>query len=215
MTRENSLDYDRIALDNFRNVIARKKLHEALNEVVREGDKVSVIVLETPAEEYAETNISSIEYLLNNGYEGVYMSFQRPYDNICSLFSKNGIDMEKLYIIDNATGFSGEKQKFQPRCINITAGKGIEKNVKAIKVALSKLKCKKRFVYIDSLTTMALHETLSETSRFPEVLIKKLKSKEFEDVKLIFNVAQQLKGKRYNENVSVYADEHLHLGLCT
>lgn len=213
MTNVNVLDYDRIALENFRNVVARKELHRSLKEAIK--DKGSVIVLESPAEEYAEANISSIEYLLKNGYEGVYLSFQRPYNNICSIFTKNKIDIKKLFIIDGATGFSGVKQKSHPRCVNIAVGSGIEKIVKAINTSLAKLKSKKRFVFVDSLSTMALHETLSETSRFSEVLIKTLKDKKFQDVRLLFNVAEQLTQRTYIENVSVYADQHLHLGLCT
>ena len=51
--------------------------------------------------------------------------------------------------------------------------------------------------------------------RFPECLINTIKNNKIDDVTVIFNIAKELTKRRYVENISVYANEHIHLGLCT
>jgi KaiC/GvpD/RAD55 family RecA-like ATPase len=213
MRKAIALDYDKIAKNNIINVNARRNLHKALKETL--DDKRSVILLEVPADDYATANASSVEFLLDNGFEGVYISFQRPFKNIYSMFNRFDINLDKLFVIDSATVFTGMPLETNPRCINIPLNFEIEGIVQAIFDSLVKLNSKKRFVFVDSLSTMALHKTMSETMRFSESLITKLKNKKFEDVKLLFNVAEDLTQKRYIENITVYSDEYIHLGLCT
>lgn len=215
MLRTSSVDYERISQENLRNVLSRKELHKALKQAVENNREGSIILLETPADEYTETNTSSIGFLLDQGYEGVYMSFQRPFKNLYMNFIRNGIDVNKLFIIDCASALNDQPNENNPRCVCISNESEVDNMIQAIYNSVSNLRCKKRFVFVDSLSTMALHEPLAETIRFSEALIRRLKNKEYEDVKLLFNVAEDLTQKRYIENITVYADDYIHLGLCT
>lgn len=215
MHKVNITEFEKISRDNFENNLALRKLHKALKDALSEKNNSSVILLEIPAENYSELNFSSVQYLLDNGYEGVYVSFQRPFNNLCSIFDRNGIDVNRLYIVDSATVFSGESSELNSRCVNIPSDFEVEAFIKKVYDCFSKLESDKKFVFVDSLTTMALHKSLSETMHFSEGLITKLKNQGSEDAKILFNVAENLTRKRYIENLSVYSDEHIHLGLCT
>jgi hypothetical protein len=118
-------------------------------------------------------------------------------------------------VIDGASSFSGQIYYDDPRCICIPPDMEIEKMVQTIYSSLIKLKGDKKFVFVDSLTTMALYEPMAEASKLPEFLVETIKAKGFENVAFIFNVAEELTQKSYVEDIAIYADEFIHLGLCT
>jgi hypothetical protein len=69
------------------------------------------------------------------------------------------------------------------------------------------LKSKKRFVFIDSLTTITLYKPLSETMRFSEFLVRTVRKDEAENITLIFNVAKDLAQKRFIRDVAFHVDQ--------
>jgi KaiC/GvpD/RAD55 family RecA-like ATPase len=210
-----TIDYEKIGRENLKRALVLREYHRVLNERLRILEKDSVVIVETPAENYLEANISSIKTMLDNGYKGVYLSFQRPFKNIYNLFEKENINLNSLFIVDCATAFSRSDQEINPRCVNINPDVKVDEMVNIICDSLQNLDEGKRFVFIDSLSTLGLHESFSETLRFPELLINTMKKKNIEDVTFVFNIAKHLTGKRYVENLNVYANEYIHLGLCT
>jgi KaiC/GvpD/RAD55 family RecA-like ATPase len=162
--------------------------------------------MELPAEQYFEANVSSVKTLTGNGFEGVYVSFQRPFNNISSLLKQQGININKLFFVDVATAFGGELQEKSLRCIHISQSIDIDELVRAIYTSLDGLKGKKKFIFIDSLTTLALYKPLSETMRFSEFLMLTAK-KHKEKVLLVFNVAKDLAQKKFIKDVALHVDE--------
>jgi hypothetical protein len=210
-----TINYDKIGKENLKRALILREYHRILNERLKLLEKDSVVIIESPAENYLEANISSIKSMVDNGYKGIYLSFQRPFRNISNLFEKENINLNSLYIVDCATAFSESDQEINPRCINITPNVKIDEMVNIICNSLQNLDEGKRFVFIDSLSTLGLHESFSETLRFPELLINTIKKRKIDDVTFVFNIAKHLMGKRYVENLNVYANEYIHLGLCT
>ena len=215
MTRVNLLNYSEVEKENLRKSLARRELNRIINKDIEQVNNGSVILLKIPADEYLNSNIESVKFFLENGFEGVYFSFQRPFKNLSSFFEQQGVNMNKLFVIDGATAFCRETGENNPRCVQISKNFKIEDMIKKVCSSLSKIESKKRFVFVDSLTTMALYEPRSETMRFPEYLISQARKKEFRDVIFVFNVADNLTQKKYIQNIEVYANELIHLGLCT
>ena len=211
----NTIDYEKIGRENLKRTLILREYHRVLNERLKILEKDSVVVIETPAENYLEANISSIKTMIDNGYKGIYLSFQRPFNNIYNFLERENIDVDSLYIVDCATGFSKSNQEKNPRCISINPDTKVDEMVYIIVNSLKKLGMSKRFVFIDSLTTFSIHETFTEILRFPELLINTIKRENIDNVKLVFNVATDLTGRRYVENLNMYANDYIHLGLCT
>jgi len=215
MSNISTVDYERIDKGNLIEAIEHREYNRVLNERLKDLDKDAVVIVESPVENYLQANISSVKSMLDNGFEGVYLSFQRPFKNISGLFEKEGIDLGKLFVIDFATAFSNSDQEINSRCVNVGPDVKVEDMVNTICSSLEKLSQDKRFVFVDSLSTFALHEEFSETMRFSEFLINTIRKNKINDVIFVFNVAKDLAKRRYIENISVYANEHIHLGLCT
>ena len=211
----NLIDYEQVSKENLQRAIDRKKLDLIIKERLKTYNQGSIVVIQTPTENYLDTNISSVKSMVDNGYEGIYLSFQRPFKNISSIFEKNEIDLEKIFVIDCASVFSNSNQELNLHNVNVDSSFEIDNIVEKICKSLGFLKSNKKFVFVDSLSTLALHKSYSETLRFSELMINKVRRNKSDDVTFIFNVAKELDKKRYLQGINVYADEHIHLGLCT
>ena len=187
--------------------MTKQIIKNSLSAAIKRHKEGAVIMMELPAESYLEANLVSVELLTRLGFEGVYVSFHRPFNNIFSLLKARGINVNKLLFIDVATAFAEEKQEKNPRCIHISPSIDIDELVRTIYTSISKLKSKKRFVFIDSMTTITLYKPLSETMRFSEFLFRTVKKHEVEDVVLIFNVAKGLAQKKFIKDIALHVDE--------
>src|SRR3989344_6941391 len=182
------------------------QLESAFNEVLKTG-KGKSILLELDTESYLEINIKTIKKLQKKGLSGVYISVQRPFKNISSLLKKQGIDLNKLIFIDVASAVSKETPKQCKGCVHISPELDVDELVRTIYTSLDTLENQrfsghrkserfsreikgKKFIFIDSLTTFALHKPISETLRFSEFLMRQIKDRK--DIVLILNVANDL-----------------------
>ena len=210
-----TIDYEEVGKENLKKVLINRQYYKAILDSIKKEKDGSIVLLEAPAEKYLEANITSVKSFLNKGFQGVYLSFQRPYNNISRLFIENDIDINELFIVDAASALCGEKCKINPRCVDLSENSQVDDIIQAAYKAINMLVKKKKFVFVDSLTTLALHEPVMEFSRFPSFLINTIRSNNERNVTFIFNVAKDLLHRKYIENVSDYADQHIHLGLCT
>ena len=157
MTKVNCYSYDFVGKENLERTLVRRNYYKTfLNQFVKDHENGSFVLLESPVESYFDYNVESIDYLLNEGFQGVYVSFQRPFNNVADNFIRQGIDLNKILIIDGATAFVSEEQKENPRCVNISLDMEIDELVNVIHKSLQKLEGSKKFVFVDSLSTIAL-----------------------------------------------------------
>lgn len=216
MTRINCYSYDLIGKENLKRTLVRKNYYKSfLNKFVKDHQNGSYVLLESPAESYFDANIQSVDYLLNEGFQGVYVSFQRPFVNVASNFINRGINLNKILIIDCATAFiSGEKKK-DPRCVNVRSDIQVDELVEIISRSLKQLNCNKKFVFVDSLSTVALYKSFSDVLKLPKFLLETLNENSNENISLFFNIAEELSKDAIVESMSSYSNEFIHLGLCT
>jgi len=207
-------DYNNIYRNNLEKSLIYTKCNKILNNKIKNNTGDSIFVLEIPVDNYFETNLESVRLMLNHNYEGVYLSFQRPYNNLIQKFGQKNIDINKLWINDYISGINYEIFENKFRCIQIPQNSDIEYIVQSVSKCITKLPAEKKFVFIDSLSTMALHESSSVSLRFPEILINTIRNNHSYNITFIFNIAEDLSKKRYMKNINKYADENIHLELC-
>ncbi len=170
---------------------------------------------EVPEDKYFEAHSASVKEMLSKGYSGVYVSFQRPYQNLATQFTKRGIDIGKLAFIDGISSVVDNPVKTSD-CIVLPKNSEVDDVVDAISASISKLKSDTCFVFVDSLTTITLYKPLSEVLRFAEFLTHTVKNSPGKSVILIFNVGKQQTQKRFIRDVAMRVDEILSWdhGIC-
>lgn len=177
-------------------------------ERVLKKPKKAVIMLELPTNSYFDTNANSIKTLVKNGFEGVFISSQRPFKNVFALFKEKGIDTSKLLVVDTISACAGVLEK-NSSCISISKTITVDEIVRAIYTAISKLNGKKIFIFIDSLTTMALYLPLSEILRFCEFLMETVAKQNGKKIVLVFNVAKEFAQKKFIQDIALHVDEKI------
>ena len=185
----------------------KNQTKKSIEQAIQMDKHGIIIMIELPINAYFETNSSTIKLLTDQGFQGIYISFQRPFQNISSFFESEGIDTSTLLFIDAATALSGEKQHEDPRCVHVSQELDIDELVKAIYLSLPKLKSQKKFIFIDSLTTISLYKPLSQIMRFSEFLMRTVRKENEENVILIFNVAKDLAQKKFIREVAFHVDQ--------
>jgi hypothetical protein len=209
------VNYRHKSKENLNRTLIRRRYGETINQAIKENKDASVILLETPADNYLDVNLASVQTLLKTGYEGVYLSFQRPYNNIIKMLRQQKIDTDKILVIDEASAIAGDI--FKEKSSNIQIPRDIE-NIhitNTICSYLQKLKSNNRFVFVDSLTTLALYKSRSKAYSLPQCIINRMKKDKIDDVVLFINIAQDIIQDKYFDRLSFYSDEHIHLGICT
>lgn len=177
--------------------ISFKMTNTPIDEIIINPERGGLFVFELPAEYYCKLNIHSVKYLVDHGCKGVYVSFQRPTKNISHLFKQFDINKEDVEILD-MTSMSSEKRN--------TSSDDAERIWNKILCSLNKLKCNKKFVFIDSITTMALVKSDFWIDSFSNFLMKCIDNEEFNDVIFLVNVAKDLTDKKIVRDVSSAAD---------
>jgi len=206
-SNDDYFDIHKLENDFFYN----EKVDNFLSEKVGKYSNGGVIFLEFPSEKYFDMIIATLKYLTNNGYQGIYVSFQRPYNNILMQFEKNNINITKLSIVDCASVLNNEPVSENDRFINISKPFDIDNLVDSISLSLTKADNINRFIIVDSITTLSLFKSEFETKKFSELLIDNIQRDNIGNTIIIFNVAIELSKKQYIRDISIHADEKINL----
>ncbi|MFA5246534.1 MAG: hypothetical protein WC408_01430 [Candidatus Micrarchaeia archaeon] len=170
----------------------------------------AVLMVEHPASTYIDSTILAVKTLTDAGYEGVYISYQRPYKNISDRFKAEGIAVDSIAFIDAATALADQKNEKNPKCICLASDADIDDLVRAVYTSFEKLDGKGKFVYMDSLSTITLYKPLSEVVRFSEFMVRIVRKHEIHYA--VFGVAEDFAQKNFVKNIALRVDEVLQGG---
>ena len=107
-------------------------IEKSLLETIKKNEQGAVIMMELPKDTYFESNTDSIKLLTDQGFQGIYISFNRPFENIVLFFKQREIDIDKLFFIAVAQGSTYDKQLQNKNCIHISPTIEIDELVRAI-----------------------------------------------------------------------------------
>jgi KaiC/GvpD/RAD55 family RecA-like ATPase len=132
-------------------------------------------LLQIPVEKSMEVNIEAIKILQELGYEGVYVTLSKDYMDLSKIFRKKGIDMGRLAFVDGVSQMYGIGAVDSPNVHYVSGPISLDGIVTAITDIIPVMKSKKRFVFLDSITTVLLYNSLERTIKFSEFLTRSLK----------------------------------------
>ena len=127
-------------------------IDQSLLNVINKNKKGIVIMTELATDRYFEESARCLSRLIENGMQGIYISFQRPFVNLVPYFRAHNVDISRLLFIDVATAIAGGVQSTHEQVIHINRSIDINELVRAIYTSLPKLKSKNKFVFIDSIS---------------------------------------------------------------
>jgi len=191
-------------------VIGKTNVTKLIEKNIAKQKSKWVFMLEVPEENYFEVSIETVKVLVNkNGYSGLYISLHRPYQNLVSLLKGKKINTNKLYFIDAASSQAEVKGKETEKCTYISKELNIDELTRAIYKMLPKIKGKKKFLFLDSITTLTLYQPLSEALRFAEFLSRIVTKGEVNGV--VVNVAKDLAQTKFIKDIMLHVNKVIRI----
>jgi len=134
-----------------------------------------IVLLETSAEKALEISLSTIRYLIDKKqYIGIVVSASRPYKNITQLYQQKGIDTNKILIIDCISKSQSINLENAGNVLYLDAVSDLTSISLAVKGSMEKIQGNK-FVFIDSITSMLIHNEPTVFARFIHGVLTKMR----------------------------------------
>jgi hypothetical protein len=153
--------------------MAENKLLKELEAL--EDDQIVLVVVR--AEEYLKINLEILSYLVKKkSNECVYITLNRPYDNLVTLFEKNKIDPGKFFFIDTISESIGGKTPEGQNVIFISSPHGLTEISISLNKAIDSLKGKNKFLFFDSISTLLVYNQAGTVTKFAHFLIGKMRA---------------------------------------
>jgi KaiC/GvpD/RAD55 family RecA-like ATPase len=131
---------------------------------------ISVIV---PPDNYEEVNMHFLRQFINKeGHHGIYITINRPYQNIVDLMKKSKIDVKKISFVDCISTEIG-KSGAGRNCVFVRSPEDLTE----LAIAIDSLfeHNKHGFIFIDSLDTLLVYNTFEKVMRFVHFITGKMR----------------------------------------
>lgn len=148
----------------------KKELIKELNEVM-EG---WIIMVETEAENCLELSLLSIKTLLERGYSGIILSASRPYLNLMDLYKKSEIKTEKIFVLDCISKTQSKTLDKYDNVLYLDGVSALTNISVSVDEAIKRIEGSK-FIFIDSITTMLIHNEPAVFARFIHFTLTKMR----------------------------------------
>jgi KaiC/GvpD/RAD55 family RecA-like ATPase len=168
-----------------------------------------IILMQIPIEQSMEVNIESIRVLQGLGYEGIYITLSKDYKEISALLQKEGIDMSKMVFIDGISQMYGTEKIESPSVTYVQGPLSIDAISEAVEESIGSMKSEKKFVLLDSITTVLLYNSLQRTVQFSRFLTEVLRRLHVTGV--VVSVSKGFANEKLLKELSEASDEVINL----
>jgi len=184
----------------------KKTFKSSLSQL--KGLKGYVAIAIVDAEKYEQTNLKIIKELVNESTPGVYVTLNKPYNNIKKSFEKEKIDLNKVIFIDAVTNTVGGRLEKTKDCLFIGSPKNLSDISIAMDQAIMAIPKKDKFLFFDSLSMLLLYNDAGVVAKFIHFLSGKLRVWE---VKGIIISLRKAKDKDLIQELKAFCDVVLNL----
>ncbi len=159
--------------DDYRPVLRQREVLGDLENI----EKRKVILVSAKGEGHPNAVISVLKKLVNDEkMGGVYLSFTKPSDNIISNMQEQKIREEDVYFIDCVSIMAGKIiTAKKDRVAYVENPSSLEDITLHIDNMLSKVTTDKKFLFLDSLSSLSIYNNDKSVKEFTHYLINKVR----------------------------------------
>ncbi|MDI6798686.1 MAG: hypothetical protein QMD12_01660 [Candidatus Aenigmarchaeota archaeon] len=146
-----------------------------------------IVLFITNVNNYFRDSVYIIKILVNSlKFDGIYITINKPYQNLIGLLKKNRVDTEKLFFIDCITKTVGGKPEIAENCLFIASPQNLTELGVALSQAMEAMKGKpNKFLLLDSLSTLLIYNNAGTVARFSHFLTTKIRLSKLKGVFII------------------------------
>ena len=139
------------------------------------------MLLEANADDAFQAGLVSLKMLTRKGYHGIILSATRPYVNLLHVCKENNIETEKMLFLDCISRSESESQQETPNVIYLEHISDLTNISISIDRAIEQVSGK-RFMFIDSITTMLIHTQEKAFVKFVHSVLTRLRIEEISGI---------------------------------
>ena len=144
----------------------------SLKEIL--GSPGFIVLIETSSENALEIGLDAVKMLIEDKQKGIIISANRPFSNVINLYKKNNIDTSRLFFIDLVSQSQSENLTKSNNVVYIEHVSDLTSISISLVKAIETIKGRK-FVFIDSITTMLIHNNEHSLARFVHGILTRLR----------------------------------------
>ncbi len=173
------------------------------------GDDNSILVI-IPSKKYYESEMKIYKTLTNKkGYKGILVTVNRTYSSLLKILKKEKIKTGNLFFIDAITKSTTAQNNKNKNCLFTESPESLTELSIAIDQIVKSMDKGKRFLVIDSLTTLVTYNNANSVLKFSHFLINKLRSSDVMGVMLILKEGADTK---LVSQLSQFVDKIVNIG---
>lgn len=169
-----------------------------------------IILILVDAVNYVRVNLEILKYLLNKKkIPGIYITVNRPYENMVKTLEQNGIDTKKLFFIDAITQTVGGNPERKDSVIFVASPQNLTDVGIALSEALESIKASDKFLFLDSLSTLLIYNSTGTIAKFSHFIASKMR---LEGFKGIFISIEKETDETLIKTLSQFCDKTIRYG---
>jgi hypothetical protein len=142
-----------------------------------------IYLIMASAAEIRNENIELIRMLLAKEYDVLVITTNQPYDILKKSYEKNGIPMDKIFVVDTVTKYAlGRDHEPVPNCRFVTNPADLTAIGIAVTESLGGLRGKKVSLLFDSVNSMLIYISSQKITKFVHFVTNKLRLMEFSGI---------------------------------
>jgi hypothetical protein len=162
-----------------------------------------------PSDNYEDVNMHLLSHLINRKKaSGSYVSISKPYNHIVDLLKSKDINTDNIHFIDCISKGLGGKICVGDKCVFVDSPSHLTDLSVALHEFFTSSGDKNRFVYIDSLSTLSIHNNLDSVLKFVHYVTGKMRIFGFNGIMLSLHEETD---KKLISELGQFCDKVIHL----
>ena len=182
---------------------------EKLKKELKGMPKNFIVGIIMPNNSYEDLNMNLLRYIINDKKSsGAYVSISKPYNHTLSLLKKSGISSNNIHFIDCITKGLGTSLQGDSKCTLVNGPSNLTELGIVLHNFFISSKEKNRFLYIDSISSLCIHNSLDSVLKFMHFITAKMRVFELSGVMLSMHEETD---QKIISNLSQFCDKIVHL----
>ena len=182
-----------------------REMDAKIDKVIEELRGIGIVLLFSDPKNTQEMNTSVLSYLIENDYHGIALASSQPFDKFEKAIGKKAA--ENIFFIDTFTRYEPFPERSE-RQIYIDNPSSLTDIGIAITESIKSLPEGKRFLFLDSLSSIAIHTNAQVFAKFSHFLAGKMR--EHKIVGLFMSATDSMDEQMVSA-ISQFADKTINL----
>jgi len=169
-----------------------------------------VLLAKVSSKNYNSVNLKIIKHLVQvDNIPGVYVTLNKPYSAMKSIFDKENIDPKMIIFIDAVTKTNENQIKKTKDCLFIGSPEKLSDISLAMDQAVRAIPFDKRFLFFDSLSTLLIYNKAGTIIKFIHFMATKMR--EWKVMGIIISLEKE-SNQEFMDKLSQFCDKSIDLG---